>query len=136
VKKRPGGPKYVYIYTDGGASKWAFVVVKDGAIVHEASGAFGIPESTTNDDTESEGIFRAAQYAAGNPGNYILVTDSQAMIAKINGNAANATRNPNIAGIRNLLKEINESPAPVSFVLRWERRLSNEFMKRADALCK
>jgi ribonuclease HI len=126
----------VYIYTDGGKSKWAFVVVKDGVIIHEASGVFGIPPSTTNDDTESEGILRAAQYAAGNPGNYILVTDSQAMIAKINGNVANATRNPNINGIRNLLKEINESPAPVSFSLRWEKRISNEFMKRVDALCK
>ncbi|MDR1899693.1 MAG: hypothetical protein LBQ55_06785 [Treponema sp.] len=136
MKKRPGGQKYVYIYTDGGASKWAFVVVKDDVIVHEASGAFGISASTTNDDTESEGIFRAAQYAAGHPENYILVTDSQAMIAKINGSVANATRNPNIAGIRNLLKEINESPAPVSFALRWEKRLSNEFMKRVDALCK
>jgi ribonuclease HI len=135
-ERRLSGSKYGYIYTDGGKSKWAFVVVKDGVIVHEESGTFGISASTTNDDTESEGILHAAQYAVHNPGNYILVTDSQAMIAKINGDVANATRNPNIAGIRNLLKNLNESPAPVSFSLRWEKRLSNAFMKRADALCK
>jgi ribonuclease HI len=126
----------VYIYTDGGREKWAFVVVKDGAIIHEAKGIFGIFASTSNDDTESEGIFRAVQYAKDRPGNYILVTDSQAIIAKINGTVANATKNPNINGIKNLLKEIKESPDPVSFAVKWEKRLSNEFMKRVDALCK
>ncbi|MDR1388421.1 MAG: hypothetical protein LBJ31_00395 [Treponema sp.] len=137
MKKRPGGnSRYVYLYPDGGREKWAFIAVKDGIIVHEESGVFGLRASTTNDDTESEGILRAAQYAASHPANYILVTDSQAMIAKINGTAANATGNPNIAGIKNLLREINDSPAPGSFSLRWERRVSNQFMKRADALCK
>ncbi|MDR2768581.1 MAG: hypothetical protein LBB82_09690 [Treponema sp.] len=136
MKKIEGGGKYAYIYTDGGREKWAFVVVRDGAPVHEASGVFGISASTNNDDTESEGILRAAQYAAEHPGNYILITDSQAIIAKVNGEAVNATRNPNIAGIRNLMKEIRQSPAPVSFSLRWEKRVSNEFMKRVDALCK
>jgi ribonuclease HI len=127
---------YSYIYTDGGLEKWAFVVVKDKTIIHEESGTFGISASTNNDDTESEGIFRALQYAKEKPGNYILVTDSQAMIDKINGNAANVTKNPNIPGIKNMLREIKESPLPVSFAIKWEKRISNEFMKRADALCK
>ena len=128
--------KYIYIYTDGGKEKWAFVVVKDNKIIYEESGIFGLSASTNNDDTESEGIFRAAQYAKKNPGNYILTTDSQAMIAKVNGNVANATGNPNIRGIQSLLKEFSESQQPISFSLRWERRLSNEFMKRADKLCR
>ena len=128
--------KYVYIYTDGGLEKWAFVVVKDGKIIHEESGTFGISASTSNDDTESEGIFRAIQYAKERPDNYILTTDSQAIIAKVNGSAVNVTRNPNIRGIQTLLKEFNESPLPVSFSIKWEKRLSNEFMKRADALCR
>jgi ribonuclease HI len=105
-------------------------------VVHEASGVFGLSASTSNGDTGSEGILRAVRYAAEHPGNYLLVTDSQAIIAKVNGEAANATGNPNIAGIRNVLKKIRESPAPVSFSLRWERRGSSEFMKRVDALYK
>jgi ribonuclease HI len=128
--------KYTYIYTDGGPEKWAFVVVKDDIIIHEESGTFGISASTSNDDTESEGIFRAIQYAKEKAGNYILVTDSKAIIAKVNGNVANATGNPNIRGIQTLLKEFEESHQPVSFSLKWEKRLSNEFMKHADALCK
>ena len=128
--------KYVYIYTDGGKEKWAFVIVKDGKIIYEESGVFGIQSSTNNDDTESEGIFRAMQYAKNHPDNYILTTDSQAMIAKINGNMVNVTRNPNIKGIQTILKEFRESQLPVSFSIKWDKRLSNEFMKRADELCK
>ena len=128
--------KYTYIYTDGGKEKWAFVVVKDSKKIHEESGLFGISASTNNDDTESEGIFRALQYAKEHPANYILTTDSQAIIAKINGNAVNATGNPNIRGIQTLLKEFKESPEPVSFFIKWEKRISNDFMKRADTLCK
>jgi ribonuclease HI len=127
--------KYVYIYTDGGPEKWAFVVVKDGKIIHEESGVFGLCASTNNDDTESEGIFRAIQYAKEHPANYILTTDSQAIIAKVNGNVSNATGNPNIRGIQSLLKEFKESRLPISFSIKWEKRLSNEFMKRADNLC-
>ena len=128
--------KYTYIYTDGGLEKWAFVIVKDGEIFYEESGIFGLVVSTSNDDTESEGIFRAIQYAKAHPDNYILTTDSQSMIAKINGNVANVTRNPNIRGIQTLLKEFKESQLPVSFSIKWEKRLSNKFMKRVDELCK
>jgi ribonuclease HI len=128
--------KYTYIYTDGGTEKWAFVVVKDSRIIHEQSGTFGISASTCNDDTESEGIFRALQYAKEHPANYILTTDSQAIIAKVNGSAVNASGNPNIRGIQTLLREFKESPGPVSFSIKWEKRISNDFMKRADALCK
>ena len=128
--------KYIYIYTDGGIEKWAFVVVKENIIIYEESGIFGLYASTNNDDTESEGIFRAIQYAKEHPDNYILVTDSQAMISKINGYAANVTKNPNIRGIQMLLKEFRESHLPVSFTIKWKKRLCNEFMKRADFLCK
>jgi hypothetical protein len=48
----------------------------------------------------------------------------------------NASKNPNIRGIQTILKEFKESPKPVSFSIRWEKRLSNEFMKRADFLCR
>ena len=128
--------KYVYIYTDGGPEKWAFAVVKDKKIIYEESGKFGIAASTNNDDTESEGIFRALKYAKDHPDNYILITDSQAIIAKVNGNAANITKNPNIRGIQALLKEIKESHLPVSVSIKWEKRISNEFMKRVDFLCR
>lgn len=128
--------KYICIYTDGGPEKWAFVVVKDSAVIYEESGTFGLCASTSNDDTESEGIFRALQYAKEHPGNYILTTDSQAIIAKVNGSAANVTKNPNIRGIQTLLKEINESQLPVSIAIKWEKRISNSYMKRADFLCK
>jgi ribonuclease HI len=128
--------KYVYIYTDGGLAKWAFVVVKDNKIIHEETGVFGLSASTSNDDTESEGIFRAIQYAKEHPDNYILTTDSKAIIAKVNGNVANATKNPNIQGIQTLLKEFKETHLPISFSIKWEKRLSNEFMRRADYLCR
>ena len=128
--------KYTYIYTDGGKEKWAFVIVKNEVIIYEESGIFGIQSSTNNDDTESEGIFRAMQYAIKNPDNYILTTDSQAMIAKINGHVINVTKNPNIKGIQTILKEFKESLLPVSFSIKWEKRLSNNFMKRADELCR
>ena len=128
--------KYINIYTDGGAEKWAFIVVKEKKIIFEESGTFGISVSTNNDDTESEGIFRAMLYAKAHPNNYILTTDSQAMIAKINGNVANVTRNPNIKGIQTLLNEFNDSLLPVSFSIKWEKRLSNIFMKRVDMLCR
>jgi len=128
--------KYVYIYTDGGPEKWAFVVVKDDAIIHEESGTFGISASTNNDDTESEGIFRALQYAKDHPDNYILVTDSRAVLAKINGNVNNVTKNPNIRGIQNILHDFKNSTMPISFSIKWEKRISNDFMKRVDLLCK
>jgi len=131
----PSG-KYLNIFTDGGPEKWAFVVVRDNEIIHEESGVFGLGVSTTNDDTESEGIFRAIQYARNNPANYQLTTDSQSIIAKVNGNVFNVTKNPNIRGIQTLLKEFKESHLPVSVSIKWEKRLSNEFMKRADALCR
>ena len=131
----PSG-KYIYMYTDGGPEKWAFVVVQNDTIIHEESGKFGISASTNNDDTESEGIFRALQYAQTRPANYILTTDSRAIIAKINGNVANATGNPNIRGIQTILKEFKESPLPVSFTIKWEKRISNDFMKRVDFLCR
>ena len=127
--------KYMHIYTDGGNEKWAFIVVKDNSIIHEESGTFGIKASTNNDDTESEGILRALQYAKNNPYNYILFTDSQAIIAKVNGNVANASKNPNIRGIQTLLKEFKESLKPVSVSIKWQKRMSNEFMKRVDFLC-
>jgi ribonuclease HI len=128
--------KHVNIYTDGGMEKWAFVVVQDEKIIYEESGRFGISPSTSNDDTESEGIFMAMQYAKDHPANYILTTDSQAIIAKVNGNVVNVTKNPNIRGIQTILKEIKESPLPISFSIKWEKRLSNEFMKRVDFLCR
>jgi ribonuclease HI len=128
--------KYTYIYTDGGPEKWAFVVVQDNKIIHEESGTFGISASTSNDDTESEGIFRALQYAKDHAANYVLITDSQAIIAKVNGSAINVTRNPNIRGIQTILKEFKDSPLPVSFAIKWEKRISNGFMKRVDFLCK
>ena len=128
--------KYIHLYTDGGTEKWAFVAVKDNKIIAEESGSFGISASTSNDDTESEGIFRALQYVKAHPDNYILTTDSQAILAKINGNTANVTRNPNIRGIQTLLKEFSDSPLPLSCSIKWEKRLSNEYMKRADFLCR
>ena len=128
--------KYVYIFTDGGQEKWAFVVVKNNKNIHEESGIAGISASTNNDDTESEGIFRALQYAKKHPDNYILTTDSQAIIAKINGNVTNVTINPNIKGIQTLLSEYKESHLPISLSIKWEKRMSNEFMKRADFLCR
>jgi ribonuclease HI len=127
--------KYAYLYTDGGKEKWAFCVVHSNRVTHEESGMFGLASSTNNDDTESEAILKAVQYAKEHPANYILITDSQAILDKINQNVANASGNPNIQGIRNILEELKSSPLPVSCALKYARRCSNEFMKKVDKQC-
>jgi len=75
-------------------------------------------------------------YAKTHPNNYILTTDSQAIIAKINGNVANVTGNPNIRGIQTLLNEFKNSLLPISISIKWKKRLSNSFMKRVDVMCR
>lgn len=123
-----------YLYTDGGAERWAFLVVEDGKIIHEESGVFGDAVTTTNDDTESEAIAQACAWAQERPGNYELYTDSRAVIAKITG-GTNATRQPNIKRVQRIMSSINDSPLPASLVIKWRPRLSDEWLKRVDKMC-
>jgi len=120
------------IYTDGSDSKWCFIAVSGDALVHEEHGDLGLAATTNNDFTESEAIFRAVSWAKENPGNYRLVTDSQSALRKIKGNWQDHTGNKRYKGIQNMISEFKSSPLPVSFEVKWEKRISNKWMKMAD----
>lgn len=128
-----GSKKYLYAFTDGGARKWA-VVFRSGGGVHSQYG--DLHETANNDDTESMAILKACEYAEGVGGNWRIVTDSQAIIDKVMGNCANATRNPNVNGIKNVMDRVNSSPKACSISLMWMRRMSEPEMVEADRLCK
>lgn len=123
------------IYTDGGLEKFAIVVVEDDRRTYEVVSTYGMSVTTTNDDTEGSAILAACEYVKGHPGNWIIITDSKAIIDKIRG-GTNATRNPSINGIKNILKEVNTSPDPISIEIKWQKRLSDEHMKYVDGLCR
>ena len=119
------------LYCDGGKTKWC--VVFEGG---ETWFSGHLHETAINDDTESAAILNACRHAEEHSGNWVVITDSQAVIDKVRGNCANATKNPNIAGIRNILKRAKESPLPVSIELKWMKRLSTPEMRRADEGCR
>jgi ribonuclease HI len=128
----------IEIYTDGSDNKWCFVAVENDKLICEKHGDLGLAQTTSNDFTESEAIFQAVswarQQAAEKPGNYRLVTDSQSALRKIKGDWKDHTGNKRYKGIQNMLAEFKTSPLPVSLEVRWEKRISNKWMKMADEI--
>jgi ribonuclease HI len=108
--------------------------VENNQLIYEAHGELGLAQTTTNDFTESEAIFQALVWAKQNPGNYRLVTDSQSALNKIKGNWKDHTGNKRYKGIQNMLVEFKSSPLPISFEVKWEKRISNKWMKMADEM--
>jgi len=123
---------YSYAFCDGGKRKCAVVYRWHGA---DKSCVSFLNENAKNDDTESLAVLRACEFAEKAGGNWIIVTDSRAVIKKIEG-GTNATRQPNINGIKNILKRVNEKRTPCSIHVRWARRLSEPEMVEADRLCR
>jgi ribonuclease HI len=131
------GLKTIEIYTDGGVydflnlCKWAiYVPSKD----HIEKGTFPGSGSYDVERAESFAILKACEYALNNLGNYTLLTDSRSVLDKIQNRVSNATKNPDIVGIKNLIKKINSNPGPCSLNLKFLRRRSNEFSKIVDDL--
>jgi len=131
-RRTVGSKDYKYAFCDGGKTKSAVVYKHPGALrVSVAPHKLG----STNDDTESAAILKACESARELGGNWIIVTDSRAILRKIDG-GTNATGQPNVNGIRRILKEVNESNGPDSIQIKWMKRLSTPEMVEADRLCK
>jgi ribonuclease HI len=131
-----------HLYTDGGYYKsknrlmWGYIVVEDGRVIddHECGALEG---SGANDveRAEVEALRRAAEYTLSHPDNYVIHTDSKSLIDKIQKRVPNATREPSVTRIQRIISDANSSPLPQSIVLKFEKRRSNEFMKRVDDMC-
>jgi ribonuclease HI len=134
---------YRYVFCDGGVYenlrlvKWAFVVVSmDYELYHK----FGtVPYSgnhTANvENAEAQAIYEAFLYIKENPGNYVVMSDSQAMIDKIQKKVSNATRHPHVKAIQNMIEEIKYQPAPTSAVLKYHKRRSDKWSCYIDDVC-
>jgi len=130
------------IYTDGSARddvlKWAFLVVDGEGVVKFDMGNMN-PGGRGNFDVEraeAEAMKRAVDWARSRPDNYVMITDSKSLVSKICGDCANATNDPTVPYVRRTIEEFRRSPAPISFVIQWRERLSDEWMKRVDSACR
>jgi ribonuclease HI len=122
------------LYCDGSDDAAGFISVENGKICAECVYVYDTGISKKNDDTESEAILHACVYAFANPSNWVVYTDSKAIIDKIERRVANATKNPNINGIRKILDRCKSSPLPVSIEIKWKARCSDQYMRQIDAL--
>jgi len=133
--------KYLEIYTDGSYFKqlnkviWGFIVVDNDKIMCSDNCRITGAGKADVEWAESEAILQACAFVKENPGNYRLYTDSKSVIDKIEKRVSNATKNPNIKGIQNALKNINNSWNPESLVIEYKRRRSDKFSKHIDDLC-
>jgi ribonuclease HI len=133
---------YTELYTDGSYNEklnkvtWGFIVVKDGIISYEANGSMPAAHKADVERGESAAILEACKHAKKYRGNYRLYTDSKSVINKIGNRVPNATRNPDIAGIQNILRSFRESMRPESLVIEYHRRCSDKFSEHVDSLCR
>jgi ribonuclease HI len=134
--------KYLEIYCDGGyykelnLVKWAFLIIENNEdILYSESGSLNGSGGFDVERAESEAIFKALYYCREFKGNYILYTDSRSVLDKIENKVPNATKNPRIAGIQNLIKDIRECHLPSSIALKYFKRRSNKWMQEVDDRC-
>ena len=137
------GSKNITIYCDGGCYdatrevNWAFVVVKDNKIINELFGScpYGGNHNANVESAEAHAVWEALAWCTEHEGNYILCTDSRSMLDKIEGKVPNATKQPMVKAIQNMLDYHKKSPKPISATIKYVKRRSNEFSKRVDDLC-
>jgi len=133
MKKRIG------FYVDGSYNKemnsykWAVIRVENDKITNEWWGERNATGKADVEWAESDAIMFACNQATFN-NNYIIYTDSKSVIDKVTKRVPNATKNPNIAGIRNMLNCYKRSVLPISLEFQHMKRCSNSFMKRVDKL--
>jgi ribonuclease HI len=134
--------KYLQIYTDGGCYKelnivkWSFIVVENNEdIIQSGTGTLSASGGFDVERAESEALYRALVFCKENPDNYRIYTDSRSVLDKIENKVNNATRNPHIKGIQEILVQIKNSPYPCSVSLNWCKRRSNKWMQEVDDRC-
>lgn len=133
---------YITIYTDGSwhakkrFGRWAYIVVKNEKVIDSHYGYTEPTHRAPIELAESTALLNACQYCKENKGNYIIITDSKTCVEKINKNCANASGQPNIKGIQNILNEFKNSIEPISLSIKFKKRNSNKFMVEVDRLSK
>ena len=132
--------KYLNIYCDGGVYShlnkclWGFIITDNNDHVLSQSGILNGSGGFDVERAESEAIFQALKYCWEYKNNYKLYTDSKSVLDKIENKVPNATKNPNINGIQELIKRIQTSLDPCSVTLYYCKRRSNEWMRKVDDL--
>ena len=131
--------KYLSIYTDGGVYKelnlvkWAFIIVENNEnIIYAEEGELNSSGGSDVERAESEAIFKALNYCLNNFDNYQLFTDSRSVLDKIENRVPNATKNPHIKSIQEILKKIKNTPDPCSVSLHYCKRRSSKWMCEID----
>ncbi|MBP2146150.1 ribonuclease HI [Methanofollis sp. W23] len=122
------------IYTDGasrgnpGPAAFAYLFVRDGEVVHEASGRAGV---TTNNTAEYMAVIHALEEArAWTDGPVALYSDSQLVVRQLRGEYR-----VNKAHLRTLKEEVLGLAREFSAVTFSSVRRSDHYVSKADALC-
>lgn len=129
------------IYCDGGfykqtgLVKWAYCLMdSDNEVERYDVGRIPAGSGFEVEEAESEAILQALSYCNIFIDNYTIHTDSRSVLDKIENKVPNATANPRIKAIQNLIKLINESPHPQSVTIKYCKRRSNRGMQFVDDL--
>jgi ribonuclease HI len=133
----------IQIYTDGGVFqdrneiKWAFVAVENDDVVWKQAGtmACGGKHNEDVERAESEALYQACQRISQHVNNYVIYSDSRSFIDKIQKRCSNATKNPHVKYIQELLSQIKGTPLPYSLTIKWKPRRSDRWSKYVDDLC-
>jgi ribonuclease HI len=130
------------VYCDGGCYQqlnkimWAYIIVDNNKIIQENHGNQNCSGFHREDveKGESEAFYNACQFISNHPNNYVIYSDSRSFIDKIQKRCSNATKNPHVKYIQNLIAQIKGSPLPQSLVIKWKPRRSNKWSKYVDDL--
>jgi ribonuclease HI len=131
------------VYTDGGCYEnsrrvlWAFIVIVDDQLFYTQTGSlpYSGNHNSNVENAEIESLCKAIDWCLENPSNYEIITDSRAVLDKIEGKVSNATRHPYVKHIQSVITTMNNNPFPMSLVIKWHRRRSNKWMELVDDLC-
>ncbi|QYZ78867.1 ribonuclease HI family protein [Methanofollis formosanus] len=122
------------IYTDGasrgnpGPAAYAYLFVRDGEVVHEASGLAGV---TTNNTAEYMAVINALREARSwTDGPVDLYSDSELVVRQLRGEYR-----VNKEHLRALREEVFALAGAFSAVTFSSVRRSDRYVSRADALC-
>lgn len=133
----------IEVFTDGGAQPnpgigaWSFVIIKDGALAHSASGFAGNP--VTNNYCEYMAMFNAFLYLQLNPEMHMddsdiyIRSDSELMIKQIRGEYK--VNKPELKKFREMIMSIGKlifDKKPVH--IEWNSR-ETDWTKICDGLC-
>jgi ribonuclease HI len=135
--------KKLTVYTDGGYFEneniitWAWLVTDGENIIEMRQGRENAGGRGNYDveKAESTAMKEAIDWIKEHPDNYVVITDSKALISKIEKRCANATKDPAVPYIQRTIAEFKNSPLPVSLSFDWKKRRSDKWMCRVDDAC-